>query len=723
MTLLPHSFAGSTSSIPLSYLDDNFNNLNAGKVACVGGLSAADSGVSNAALINAALTQRGAVRIVNDGTNPKYLLAAALVLPSYTMLVIDPGVELCHATGAAHNVLTNFNANQAPQAVSSIALAAVTVPNGYKMAATVTFSAAPTGFVVGDFIELQGDPNAKFIGIFKVSAVNASLNTVTLYLSQGYDTLPQTITASMTAKPADGIITVTGGGRISGNATNGGLTRTNNYNEHAIVFNNVTGLLIDGLEGWDTLEYFICGANLQSPVIRNIHGNVPKDGIHIYGPCWGNVEIDGVTGVFGDDSVIIQPIDGPSYLPWMPPYSGGSFFGGAKIRKVRPKWSKNTASVAFYPASGAAADLGYGLYGSYAIDNCGHEDPNNGGNGLGSSPAFRMGNGYVPFASVVIDRLTLSDCFGDISLDNGAGPAISVHKLVIDKWTNVVAGQKTALSINLGNIKIDSVDIVRPNVDTPTTVLTPSRYTPFVIQNTAQITTFHLDNPTFNTSAANSVIGIACYANVSNFIVTNPVTTGGNNNFNILTSTNGVNWSNTPLLTLKDADMSNWVNASGGWALSIGGSASLDVNVIGGKIGVNPVFNIYGTNAVALSGFGVDCPAGQALFVTQTMANVTLKEWRGAAKKQRVTPTTGGTVTLSGLTGRDKVIIAPAGTLAALTLAFPGSAVDGEVRSVAFTQAITALSVSGATVIGFPASVSAGYSRDFTYSAADSAWV
>ena len=301
MTLLPHSFAGSTSSIPLSYLDDNFNNLNAGKVACVGGLSAADSGVSNAALINAALTQRGAVRIVNDGTNPKYLLAAALVLPSYTMLVIDPGVELCHATGAAHNVLTNFNANQAPQAVSSIALAAVTVPNGYKMAATVTFSAAPTGFVVGDFIELQGDPNAKFIGIFKVSAVNASLNTVTLYLSQGYDTLPQTITASMTAKPADGIITVTGGGRISGNATNGGLTRTNNYNEHAIVFNNVTGLLIDGLEGWDTLEYFICGANLQSPVIRNIHGDVPKDGIHIYGPCWGNVEIDGVTGVFGDD--------------------------------------------------------------------------------------------------------------------------------------------------------------------------------------------------------------------------------------------------------------------------------------------------------------------------------------------------------------------------------------------------------------------------------------
>lgn len=81
-------------------------------------------------------------------------------------------------------------------------------------------------------------------------------------------------------------------------------------------------------------------------------------------------------------------------------------------------------------------------------------------------------------------------------------------------------------------------------------------------------------------------------------------------------------------------------------------------------------------------------------------------------------PTTGQTVALSTTTSNN--IIAPAGTLANLTVTVPASPADGQVARVLFAQTITALTMSGVT----PAisTVSAGTTITLRYRAASSTW-
>ena len=87
-----------------------------------------------------------------------------------------------------------------------------------------------------------------------------------------------------------------------------------------------------------------------------------------------------------------------------------------------------------------------------------------------------------------------------------------------------------------------------------------------------------------------------------------------------------------------------------------------------------------------------------------------------------VTPSTGNNVRIgSSATG---VIVAPTGTLAALTLTFP-TGVDGRVLHLSFTQDITTLSTAGATFANASApgpAITAGATYTLIYNGASGKW-
>jgi hypothetical protein len=91
----------------------------------------------------------------------------------------------------------------------------------------------------------------------------------------------------------------------------------------------------------------------------------------------------------------------------------------------------------------------------------------------------------------------------------------------------------------------------------------------------------------------------------------------------------------------------------------------------------------------------------------------------------KVSPTTGQTVTIAQTT--HTALIAPAGTLAALTVAFPScsSGFQGQEFRFSTTQAITALTISvavGGTPPGYPTTLAAGQGVGFVCNPSDNGW-
>jgi hypothetical protein len=89
---------------------------------------------------------------------------------------------------------------------------------------------------------------------------------------------------------------------------------------------------------------------------------------------------------------------------------------------------------------------------------------------------------------------------------------------------------------------------------------------------------------------------------------------------------------------------------------------------------------------------------------------------------QRVTPLTAATVTAT--TGVDALVllIAPAGTIAALTVVFPTNPVDGQNFVIRCSQIVTTLTVTG-TVVGSPTALTVGYYRIFMWDATGATWL
>lgn len=83
-------------------------------------------------------------------------------------------------------------------------------------------------------------------------------------------------------------------------------------------------------------------------------------------------------------------------------------------------------------------------------------------------------------------------------------------------------------------------------------------------------------------------------------------------------------------------------------------------------------------------------------------------------------PTTGATVTPAA--GTDVLILRPAGTLATLTVNMPVSPYDGQDFTVVSTQTVTALTMSGGTIVGALTTIVVGGFATFIYNGANSEW-
>lgn len=94
---------------------------------------------------------------------------------------------------------------------------------------------------------------------------------------------------------------------------------------------------------------------------------------------------------------------------------------------------------------------------------------------------------------------------------------------------------------------------------------------------------------------------------------------------------------------------------------------------------------------------------------------------------QSFTPTTGGTVTLVRPSGPALVnitaTIAPASSLATVTVDLPSSPKDGDKITLNSTKMITTVTWTGGTVLGFPSSLTPGSSFTIQYSLSDVRWI
>jgi len=93
--------------------------------------------------------------------------------------------------------------------------------------------------------------------------------------------------------------------------------------------------------------------------------------------------------------------------------------------------------------------------------------------------------------------------------------------------------------------------------------------------------------------------------------------------------------------------------------------------------------------------------------------------------QQRAVPTTGQTVTVTQTNApRINLVIDPAGTLVALTVAFPTGAFDGQVISFMTTQALTGLTLTTVTgtLVGALTTAALNAFATYVWNATTSVW-
>lgn len=88
---------------------------------------------------------------------------------------------------------------------------------------------------------------------------------------------------------------------------------------------------------------------------------------------------------------------------------------------------------------------------------------------------------------------------------------------------------------------------------------------------------------------------------------------------------------------------------------------------------------------------------------------------------QYAAPTTGQTITASS-SANVFLMINPAGTLLALTLALPASPSDGDKLTFGSSQAVTGFTMSGGTIIGPLTTMAVATFASYVFSATSGSW-
>lgn len=92
-------------------------------------------------------------------------------------------------------------------------------------------------------------------------------------------------------------------------------------------------------------------------------------------------------------------------------------------------------------------------------------------------------------------------------------------------------------------------------------------------------------------------------------------------------------------------------------------------------------------------------------------------------KIQYAAPTTGQTVTIANVEADVRVVINPAGTLLALTVAMPSAPVNGQKVEICSTQIVTTLTMTtGGTILGALTAFAVNGFGTWVYYSANTTW-
>ena len=158
------------------------------------------------------------------------------------------------------------------------------------------------------------------------------------------------------------------------------------------------------------------------------------------------------------------------------------------------------------------------------------------------------------------------------------------------------------------------------------------------------------------------------------------------------------------------------------WYNAVTGTWQTFITAVNTNSPLNQIFT-FSTSAGAVSATQTTSSAYTVLAnntaSTATAGYVSISSISATKAHTIFTPTTGGTVTT---VNNSNNIINPVGTLATLTIALPASPANNDIVYLTFTQAITAITYSGGTVVGTPTSATLGGQWFLTFDSGSSTW-
>lgn len=666
-------------------------------------LTSSNTAAQNTALIQTACTAAGTVQLSGVGSFP---VSSTVLIPDNTTVVIPAGLELIQATAVTTPFLFFTNTNYSASPVTASGNITAVTYGHFMTKCSVT---VPDGsvFTVGKYILIKGDTTNVYNG---VKCIYSIVGNVITWI-EAMTTQTPTSSGTITVTKANANCNIIGEGKLNGQFANG-KTMANSYQDHAIMFNNVLSPFVGGgLEFIDLRKYCVCMANCENAKVNDIYAESGSDGVHFYGPMYGTPVIDGVYGSYGDDGAIFQTVDGSGYTQYMPPNSGGSFYGGI-IRNIYTLVNGNSGAVVLYPNGGISSDLGYRMFNNYVIENIGHDFSNATGNNSGASVA--IGNGYVSYtgSDASIGSIVMNNVRGSIGMSNTVGNVIYVPDITINNHTMFSSGDYNPIIIG-DYFKIDTLTINQPYAVMPTTGANAylATKTNAVIGDIIINQPLLVNNYVSSTMPLLGIVGATAGGTITSLTVNNPQL----GTRCAIVDNAGSAWSGA--LTINVTNARGVSNSF----ITLGGSAQGNVSLDGATAPSNGLFNFYGSGAINVSARRVT--SGANMFVN-TQSNVTIIDYSTSSAPTRTTPTTGGTVSCINKCGYQKQIIAPAGTLAALTLVLPANPINGEIVELVFTQTITALTVTNGPLLGFTSGGTMAIgSRRYVYNAASAAWV
>lgn len=399
-----------------------------------------------------------------------------------------------------------------------------------------------------------------------------------------------TVTPVLIGAAADGNISIIGAGVIDMQYGAQPFEASNDWHDHAVIMRRVRAPRVD-IGARAVRKYCVMMQDVWKPHVMALDAHTGSDGVHVYGPAWDPL-IENVTGTYGDDPAVFQPVDGYMYPQYMLGTGfdlGGDFHGGT-MRNIRPRHSHNTAAAVIYPngnLGGGADAIIYRMRGQVLIDGAGIETPD-GGNGpdFQGWDAVGVGNGYVSVAGR-IDSLVARNIYGSTRINNdGGGVSLDLGSVTLESLGgDLFYGDGCGADLN--HAKIDQLNIVR------------ARHSPANGGGLVTLQGSNLEIGAINfceTQAGNPHSTGTCY-----LLQTNGSPTVGEINFdNIRLGANGQAigpgmFANTPAITFTGG-------GGDGYKVLIeqdNNTRSLDINIFGFKSKAPTVgmFNFYGASA------------------------------------------------------------------------------------------------------------------------------